>query len=79
MANMEVIMQTKRAILAASAVVLLAGGLIMPDTASARRHTGQYVPAGPPRGIYDSLSGGHQPYPNPDRDFSGPNANHYGN
>jgi hypothetical protein len=99
MANMEVIMQTKRTIIAASAVVLSGSGLIMPDTASARHHTGhlplvfgrtygyapgrapryQYAPAGPRPGIYDSLSNGHQPYPNPDRDFSGPNANYYGN
>jgi hypothetical protein len=94
MANMEVIMQTKCAILAASAVVLSGSGLIMPDTASARHHTGhrslvsghtngyapgrapryQYVPARPRRAIYDSLSNGDQPYPNPDRDFFGPNA-----
>jgi hypothetical protein len=98
MANMEVIMQTKRAIVTASAVVLLGSGLIMPATASARHHTGhlplvfrhtygyapgrapqyQYAPAGPRGGLYDSLSNGHQPYPNPDRDFSGPNPNTYG-
>jgi hypothetical protein len=98
MANMEVIMLTKRAILAASAVALSGSGLIMPDTANARHHTAhvplvfghthgyapgrapryRYVPAEPRRGIYDSLSNGHQPYPNPDRDFSGPNPNTYG-
>jgi hypothetical protein len=99
MANMEVIMQTKRAILAASAVVLSGSGLIVPDTACARHHPGdaplvfghaygyapgraqrhRYAPAEPRRGIYDSLSNGQQPYPNPDRDFSGPNANYHGN
>jgi hypothetical protein len=93
-ANMEVIMRTKRAILVASAVVLLGSGLVMPAMASARHHTGhlplvsgypygyapdrapraQYVPGGPRQGIYDSLSNGHQPYSNPDRDFLGPNA-----
>jgi hypothetical protein len=98
MANMEVIMQTKRIILAASAVVLLGSGLIMPATASTRHHTGhlprvfghtygyapgrapqyQYAPAAPRGGMYDSLSNGHQPYPNPDRDFSGPNPNTFG-
>ena len=91
-------MQTKRAILAASAAVLLGSGLIMPATAGARHHTGhlplvfghtygyapnrapqyQYAPARPRGGIYDSLSNGHQSYPNPDRDFSGPNPNTYG-
>jgi len=95
---MEAIMQAKRAILAAGAVALLATGLIMPDTASARHRTGhpprvsaptyeyapgraprdQYVPAGPGQGLYDSLSNGHQPYSNPDRDFHGVNANFSG-
>jgi hypothetical protein len=40
-----------------------------------------YAPSRTPRprgGVYDSLSDGPQSFPNPDRDFSGPNPNTYG-
>jgi hypothetical protein len=66
----NVIVKAKLAIIVLGALVLMANGANAQHRnyshGHARGETPQYQSSG---GLYDSLSGGHQPYPNPDREL----------